>query len=209
MERQQGYLPDWVCGCDEAGRGPLAGPVVAAAVILAPDHGLAGLADSKALSPKRREALYAAIAAKAIAWAVAEASVAEIEHLNILQASLLAMQRAIMQLHPLPAKVWIDGNQLPQVPMVAEAVIQGDRLVPAISAASIMAKVTRDRLMQDYHQQWPHYQFGRHKGYPTAVHLQALQQYGVSPIHRRTFAPVKQYLSAQFIKLPCRKPEES
>lgn len=186
------WQPEWVCGCDEAGRGPLAGPVVAAAVILAPDHGIVGLADSKTLSAKKREALTVEIQAKAIAWAVAEASVEEIDRINILQASLLAMQRAVERLTIVPQKIWVDGNQLPRVTMAAEAVVKGDSKIPAISAASILAKVARDALMQHYHVQWPQYQFNAHKGYPTAAHVQALQEYGVLPIHRRSFAPVKQ-----------------
>jgi len=186
---------DWdsaglLAGVDEAGRGPLAGPVVAAAVILDDLQPIAGLADSKKLSARRRERLYDEIFAKALCCSIAEASVQEIDQLNILQATLLAMQRAVAGLRLKPVKVLVDGNRLPVLDVRAEAVVQGDALVPAISAASILAKVHRDRLCQALHAQYPVYGFDRHKGYGTAEHLGALAQHGPSPSHRLSFAPV-------------------
>ena len=188
-------LLDWdtvglVAGVDEAGRGPLAGPVVAAAVILDDLKPIAGLNDSKKLTEKRREKLYDEILAKALCCSIAEASVQEIDALNILQATLLAMRRAVDGLRLKPVKVLVDGNRLPVLEVRAEAIVQGDALVPAISAASILAKVHRDRLCAQLHAQYPQYGFDRHKGYGTAVHLQALSEHGPSPWHRSSFAPV-------------------
>ena len=179
-----------VAGVDEAGRGPLAGPVVAAAVILDDLKPIAGLNDSKKLTEKRREKLYEEILAKALCCSIAEASVQEIDSLNILQATLLAMRRAVDGLRLKPVKVLVDGNRLPVLDVRAEAIVQGDALVPAISAASILAKVHRDRLCAQLHVQYPHYGFDRHKGYGTAEHLQALAEHGPSPWHRTSFAPV-------------------
>ncbi len=182
--------PGLVAGVDEAGRGPLAGPVVAAAVILDPRQPIAGLADSKKLTARRRERLFDAIRAKALCCAVAEASVEEIDRLNILQATLLAMQRAVAGLRLPPAKVLVDGNRLPRLAMRAEAVVGGDARVAASSAASILAKVTRDRWCVEVDAQWPQYGFAAHKGYGTAAHLAALQAHGPCALHRRSFAPV-------------------
>ncbi len=179
-----------VAGVDEAGRGPLAGPVVAAAVILDDLKPISGLDDSKKLTEKRREKLYDEILAKALCCSIAEASVQEIDSLNILQATLLAMRRAVCGLRLKPVKVLIDGNRLPVLDVRAEAIVQGDALVPAISAASILAKVHRDRLCSLLHAQFPQYGFDRHKGYGTAEHLQALAEHGPSPWHRSSFAPV-------------------
>ena len=184
--------PGLVAGVDEAGRGPLAGPVVAAAVILDPRQPIAGLADSKKLTALRREKLYDVIRAKALCCSIAEASVEEVDRLNILQATLLAMQRAVAGLRLPPAKVLVDGNRLPKLAMRAEAVVGGDALVPAISAASILAKVTRDRWCAEVDAQWPQYGFAGHKGYGTAAHLAALQAHGPCALHRRSFAPVAQ-----------------
>lgn len=183
-------VPGLVAGVDEAGRGPLAGPVVAAAVILDDRHPIKGLADSKQLTAKRREKLYDEIRAKALCCSIAEASVEEIDRLNILQATMLAMQRAVAGLRLKPHKVLVDGNRLPPLDVLAEAIVSGDALVPAISAASILAKVTRDRQLQELDQRHPAYGFAKHKGYGTAQHLQALQQHGPLPEHRRSFAPV-------------------
>lgn len=184
----------WIAGVDEAGRGPLAGPVMAAAVILHPDRPIAGLADSKQLSPKRREALYAQIVEHAQAYAVGRAEVAEIDHLNILQASLLAMSRAVQALPVIPGIVWVDGNQAPRLPMPVRTLIQGDRDGGAISAASILAKVSRDREMARLAALYPDYGFERHQGYPTAAHVVALMRHGPSPVHRLSFAPVRRAL---------------
>ncbi len=186
--------PGLVAGVDEAGRGPLAGPVVAAAVILDELHPIKGLADSKQLSAARRAALYDEIRAKALCCSVAEASVQEIDSLNILQATMLAMRRAVQGLRLKPAKVLVDGNRLPPLDVLAEAIVQGDAKVQAISAASILAKVTRDRLLEDLHAQHPQYGFDRHKGYGTAQHLAALREHGPLPVHRRSFAPVAEAL---------------
>ena len=183
-----------LCGVDEAGRGPLAGPVVAAAVILDPARPIAGLDDSKKLSARRRETLAAEIRGKALAWAVAQASVEEIDRINILQASLLAMQRAVSGLverHGLPPeRVLIDGNRSPTLPYPVEAVIGGDGRIAAIAAASILAKTVRDAGMIELHAIYPQYAFDRHMGYPTAQHLAALRAFGATPEHRRSFAPV-------------------
>ena len=181
-----------VCGVDEAGRGPLAGPVVAAAVILDSSRPIDGLNDSKKLSAKRREALAEEIRAKALAWAVAEASVDEIDRINILQASLLAMQRAVAGLAINPAKALVDGNQCPDLSCPVEAIVGGDGKIAAIAAASILAKTIRDAGMLELHATYPMYGFDRHMGYPTAVHLKALREHGVSPVHRRSFRPVAQ-----------------
>ncbi len=190
-------VPGLVAGVDEAGRGPLAGPVVAAAVILDVRAPIQGLADSKQLSPSRREQLFDEIRAKALCCSIAQASVEEIDHLNILQATMLAMQRAVQGLRLKPSKVLVDGNRLPPLTVLAEAVVSGDALIPAISAASILAKVTRDRLLDDLHAAYPGYGFDRHKGYGTAQHLLALQALGPTAIHRRSFAPVARALQRQ------------
>ncbi len=186
--------PGLAAGVDEAGRGPLAGPVVAAAVILDPRQGIAGLADSKKLTARRREQLFDQIQDKALCCAIGQASVEEIDRLNILQATLLAMQRAVAGLRLVPARVLVDGNRLPRLPMLAEAIIGGDAKVPAISAASILAKVHRDRWCEQIDAEYPQYGFAAHKGYGTAAHLAALRQHGPTPWHRRSFAPVAQAL---------------
>lgn len=183
-----------VAGVDEAGRGPLAGPVVAAAVILDDLQPIEGLMDSKKLSARRREWLYDEIRAKALCCSIAQASVQEIEQLNILQATLLAMRRAVEGLRLAPKKVLVDGNRLPVLSMMAEAIVQGDALVPSISAASILAKVHRDRLCTQLDEQYPVYGFARHKGYGTAEHLAALAAHGACPQHRKTFRPVAEAL---------------
>ncbi len=189
-------VPGLVAGVDEAGRGPLAGPVVAAAVILDDLRPIPGLNDSKKLSAARREALFDEIRAKALCCSVAEASVEEIDRLNILQATMLAMRRAVQGLRLKPAKVLVDGNRLPPLEVLAEAIVGGDAKVAAISAASILAKVTRDRQLIELHQRHPEYGFDRHKGYGTADHLAALRRHGPLPVHRRSFAPVAQALTA-------------
>jgi ribonuclease HII len=188
-------VPGLVAGVDEAGRGPLAGPVVAAAVILDDLKPIKGLADSKQLTALRRERLYDEIRAKALCCSIAQASVEEIDQLNILQATMLAMRRAVLGLRLKPAKVLVDGNRLPALDVLAEAIVSGDALVPCISAASILAKVTRDRLLCELHLQHPEYGFDRHKGYGTADHLRALQAHGALPVHRRSFAPVARALA--------------
>jgi ribonuclease HII len=182
-----------IAGVDEAGRGPLAGPVFAAAVILNPATLIEGLADSKKLTEKKREQLFATIQEKSLSWSIASASVAEIDQLNILQATLVAMQRAVNALSIKPQHVQVDGTFCPKLDCTTEAIIRGDTLIPAISAASILAKVARDRLLIEYDQQYPQYGFAKHKGYGTTEHLLALKQFGVSPIHRKTFAPIKSY----------------
>uniref|UniRef100_UPI0035A188D0 ribonuclease HII n=1 Tax=Delftia acidovorans TaxID=80866 RepID=UPI0035A188D0 len=184
------HPPGLVAGVDEAGRGPLAGPVVAAAVILDDLNPIEGLNDSKKLTAARREALYDEIRAKALCCSIAEASVEEIDRLNILQATLLAMRRAVLGLRLKPVLVLVDGNQLPVLDVQAEAIVKGDALVQSISAASILAKVTRDRWCQRLHEQYPEYGFDGHKGYGTAAHLAALRLHGACQEHRRTFAPV-------------------
>ncbi len=180
-----------VCGVDEAGRGPLAGPVYAACVILDPAKPIRGLADSKVLTAERREVLAVRIRDRALAFAVASASVEEIERLNILQASLLAMRRAVTALKLIPNECLIDGNQLPQLPFPSRTVIGGDASVRSISAASILAKTARDALMRELHELYPEYGFDKHKGYSTPEHLDALQRHGACEFHRRTFAPVR------------------
>lgn len=187
--------PGLVAGVDEAGRGPLAGPVVAAAVILDDLHPIRGLADSKVLSAKRREALFDEIRAKALCFRIAEASVEEIDRLNILHATMLAMKRAVEGLRLIPTKVLVDGNRLPVLRVPAEAIVKGDAKVPAISAASILAKVHRDHLCAEMHKAWPCYGFAGHKGYPTPEHLATLREYGASPLHRRSFGPVREALA--------------
>ncbi len=182
--------PGLVAGVDEAGRGPLAGPVVAAAVILDELQPISGLADSKKLTAVRREKLYDEIRARALCCAIAEASVEEIDTLNILQATLLAMRRAVEGLRLKPARVLVDGNRLPKLDVLAEAIVGGDATVPAISAASILAKVHRDRWCARIDATYPHYGFASHKGYGTAAHLAALRLHGACPIHRRSFSPV-------------------
>lgn len=186
--------PCLICGVDEAGRGPLAGAVYAAAVILDETRPIAGLADSKKLSEKKRDALAPQIRAHAIAWAVATASVEEIDRLNILRASLLAMQRAVAALTVQPLEVWVDGLHCPDTGLPSRAIVKGDSSVAAISAASILAKTARDAAMMELHQRYPHYGFDAHKGYPTAAHLQALHIHGVSAEHRRSFGPVRKLL---------------
>jgi len=188
--------PGLLAGVDEAGRGPLAGSVVAAAVILDELKPIRGLADSKKLSAKTRERLFDEIRAKALCFAIAEASVAEIDQLNILQATLLAMQRAVEALRLKPTLVLVDGNRLPILDVRAEAIVKGDEKVQEISAASILAKVHRDRMCQNMHAQFPQYGFDAHKGYGTAQHLQALRTWGITPFHRKTFAPVFQAMQS-------------
>jgi ribonuclease HII len=187
-------LPGLVAGVDEAGRGPLAGPVFAAAVILDDLLPIKGLADSKKLTPKKREYLYDIIKAQALCFCVATASVEEIDQLNILQATLLAMQRAVKGLRLKPTKVLVDGNRLPVLNIRAEAIVKGDSTVPSISAASILAKVERDRWCVEIDAQFPHYGFLAHKGYGTPVHLRALQEHGPCDLHRRSFTPVAKLL---------------
>lgn len=180
-----------VAGVDEAGRGPLAGPVVAAAVILDPQRPIDGLDDSKKLNEMQREMLFPQIRENALAWSVIEITPAEIDRINILQATLLGMKRAIESLTPCPTLALVDGNRAPDVNCQVKTIVQGDRLEPAISAASILAKVTRDRFMLEMHGQFPQYGFDRHKGYPTAEHMRLLQEWGPCEIHRWSFAPVR------------------
>ena len=187
-------VPGLLAGVDEAGRGPLAGPVVAAAVILNEQKPIRGLADSKVLTALRRERLHDEILAKALCCSIAQASVEEIDRLNILQATMLAMRRAVEGLRLKPAKVLVDGNRLPPLDVLAEAVVKGDALVQAISAASIIAKVHRDRLCAQLHEEFPHYGFASHKGYGTREHLDALERHGACLHHRRSFSPVAQAL---------------
>ena len=189
----------WVCGVDEAGRGPLAGAVVAGAVVLNSDNPIDGLKDSKKLSPARREFLFEEIQLKAKAWGIGEASPLEIDEINILQATMLAMRRAIedlaLRLGAWPDKALIDGNRCPELPILAEAIVKGDAKEPAISAASILAKVTRDRQMMALHELHPEYGFAQHMGYPTEAHFAALKQYGACSEHRRSFSPVRDVLA--------------
>jgi ribonuclease HII len=186
--------PGLVAGVDEAGRGPLAGPVVAAAVILDELRPIKGLADSKVLTAARREKLYDEIRAKALCCSIAMATAAEIDDINILQATMLAMRRAVEGLRLKPAKVLVDGNRIPTLVIVTEAIVGGDALVPSISAASILAKVWRDRWCEEFHASYPQYGFASHKGYSTAEHLAALKLHGACPQHRRSFAPVAEVL---------------
>ncbi len=185
-----------VCGVDEVGRGPLAGPVVAVAVILDPAQPIPGLDDSKKLTEKRREALYDEILDKALAWSLGRAEVEEIDRINILQASLLAMRRAVTGLAVAPGHALVDGNRLPELPCSAEAIVGGDGSVACISAASIIAKVSRDREMVALDARYPGYGLARHKGYPTKAHIEALEVLGVTEIHRRSFGPVRRVLEA-------------
>lgn len=181
-----------IAGTDEVGRGPLAGPVVAAAVILDPKRPIPGLNDSKKLSAARREELARLIRVQAVAWALAECSAAEIDALNILQASLLAMARAIAALDPVPEHVFVDGNKVPEIAIPVTAVVRGDQSIQCIAAASIIAKVARDQLMVQYDQAYPGYGFARHKGYPSQAHVDALSRLGVTPLHRRSYRPVRE-----------------
>lgn len=190
-----------IAGLDEAGRGPLAGPVVAAAVILDERRIPDGLDDSKKLTAARRERLAEAIRDSALAWAIGLCEVEEIDRINVLQASLLAMRRAFDGLEPRPERALVDGNRLPELPCPAEAVVGGDGRVPCISAASILAKVHRDELMRTLHRQWPEYGFDRHMGYGTRSHLDALARHGPCPAHRRSFGPVRTLLEQMTLDL--------
>ncbi|MFA7666966.1 MAG: ribonuclease HII [Burkholderiaceae bacterium] len=192
---QRARAADLVCGVDEAGRGPLAGPVYAAAVILDPAQPIFGLRDSKALSARRREQLAAAIRRQALGWAVAQASTEEIDRLNILQATMLAMRRAVALLQPAPTLARVDGNRAPELGCAVQTLVGGDALDPAISAASILAKCARDAWIDELHQRYPQYAFDRHKGYPTALHLALLGEHGPCPEHRRSFGPVRRLLA--------------
>lgn len=183
-----------ICGVDEAGRGPLAGAVFAAAVILDPARPIDGLRDSKKLSEARRNALAEQIKANAVAWSIAHCTESEIDALNILQASMLAMRRAIECLKVAPTLALIDGNRCPVMPIRSEAIVKGDDKVPSISAASILAKTARDASLVALHAEYPQYGFDQHKGYPTALHLERLRQHGVSPVHRKSYAPVRELL---------------
>ncbi|MEC5160211.1 ribonuclease HII [Janthinobacterium sp. CG_23.3] len=187
-------LDEIICGVDEAGRGPLAGPVFAAAVILDPARPIAGLRDSKKLSAVQRDALVPLIKQHAVAWAIAECSEAEIDSLNILQATMLAMRRAVEALATAPTLALIDGNRCPVMRIQAIAIVEGDDKVDSISAASILAKTARDAALLVLHASYPHYGFDQHKGYPTAMHLARLREHGVSPVHRRSYAPVRKLL---------------
>ena len=190
-----------IAGVDEVGRGPLAGPVTTAAVILPEQYDLPGLNDSKKLTAKRREILAVAIKEQALCWALGEASIEEIDQLNILHATMLAMQRSVVALDITPDRVLVDGNRSPDFGIPAQAIVGGDGIEPCISAASIIAKVTRDQLMQDFAVEYPHYGFEKNSGYPTKQHREALLEFGITPIHRRSFAPVKALLwkvQAQF-----------
>lgn len=188
------YADQLICGVDEAGRGPLAGPVFAAAVILDPAKPILGLRDSKKLTEARRDALAIQIKSDALAWSIAQCSEAEIDTLNILQASMLAMRRAIEGLQVQPTLALIDGNRCPVIAVRTEAIIRGDDKVQAISAASILAKTARDAALVILHERYPHYAFDQHKGYPTALHLERLRAHGVSPVHRKSYAPVRALL---------------
>lgn len=185
-----------IAGVDEVGRGPLCGPVIAAAVILDPARPIEGLNDSKKLSEKRREALFGIICRDALAWSLGRADVAEIDELNILHATMLAMQRAVAGLSVTPGLAYIDGNRCPALSCRAEAIVKGDSRVPEIAAASIIAKVTRDREMLIMDGEWPGYGIASHKGYPTRVHLEALRKLGPAPVHRRSFKPVRELLDS-------------
>lgn len=190
------YAGEVLCGVDEAGRGPLAGPVFAAAVILDPARPIIGLRDSKKLSETSRDTLALEIKQHALAWAIAECSEEEIDQLNILHASMLAMRRAVEALATVPTLALIDGNRCPVMSIRSEAIVKGDDKVPAISAASILAKTARDAALRVLHEQYPHYAFDQHKGYPTALHLERLRLHGVSPVHRKSYAPVRNLLNA-------------
>lgn len=184
-----------IAGVDEAGRGPLAGAVIAGAVILDPNNPIEGLMDSKKISEKKRDALFDEIQQKALAWSIGRAEVEEIDEINILQASMLAMKRAVESLSVTPELVLVDGNRCPDILLKTEAVVKGDQLVEAISAGSILAKVARDREMLAFDKKFPQYGFAKHKGYPTKVHMDAIREHGVCEIHRKTFGPVKKVLS--------------
>jgi len=188
------HADEIICGVDEAGRGPLAGPVFAAAVILDPARPIRGLRDSKKLTEARREELAIRIKERAISWSIAQASEEEIDTLNILQASMLAMRRAVEALHVMPTLALIDGNRCPVMKIRSEAIVQGDDKVKAISAASILAKTARDRALGQLHEIYPQYGFDQHKGYPTPLHLERLNLHGVSPVHRKSYAPVRALL---------------
>lgn len=192
MPEQQ--RPLLTCGVDEAGRGPIAGPVIAAAVILDPNNPIVGITDSKKLSEKKRDALNLEIREKALCWAIAHSSVEEIDELNILHATMLAMKRAVEALHQRPELALIDGNRVPKLAIRAEAIVGGDLQEACIGAASILAKVERDRQMLEWHDLYPQYNFAKHKAYGTAEHLAALKEHGVSPIHRKSFRPVRDLL---------------
>jgi ribonuclease HII len=197
-----GFIPPYatlVAGVDEAGRGPLAGPVVVAAVILDPARPIAGLADSKRLNERRREALFPLIRQRALAWSVVEVQADEIDRVNILQATLLGMSRAVERLSVRPGLALVDGNRLPELPCPARAIVGGDGLEAAISAASILAKVTRDHLMLEWHRRYPRYGFDRHKGYPTPEHLESLARHGPCEIHRRSFTPVREAMQVTLL----------
>ena len=197
---EQLYHQAGIAGVDEVGRGPLVGAVVAAAVILDPAHPIDGLTDSKKLSAKRREQLSVEICQHALAWSIAECSPAEIDQLNILWATMRAMERAVQGLSQLPVHIFIDGNRCPnKLPVAATAVVKGDSKVPAISAASIIAKVARDHDMRQLHQRHPQYGFAQHKGYPTRVHLEALRTHGPLPEHRRSFGPIARLLRGELL----------
>jgi ribonuclease HII len=192
-----------ICGVDEAGRGPLAGAVYAAAVVLNPEKPIQGLADSKKLSEKKRDVLALEIKSHALAWGIAYSTVEEIDQINILQASLLAMKRAVeliqvslVDMQPMQLLVQVDGNQCPKISLPCEAIVKGDSKVQAISAASILAKTARDAALYELDQQYPMYGFAQHKGYPTAAHMALLREHGVSPVHRRSYAPVKALIQA-------------
>ena len=188
------FADDVVCGVDEAGRGPLAGPVFAAAVILDPARPITGLRDSKKLSEAQRDVLAVQIKERALAWCIAQSSEEEIDRINILQATMLAMRRAVEGLRVLPTLALIDGNRCPVMAVRSEAIVKGDDKVEAISAASILAKTARDAALMELHRIYPQYAFDQHKGYPTALHLELLKQHGVSPVHRRSYAPVRALL---------------
>lgn len=191
------HADELVCGVDEAGRGPLAGPVFAAAVILDPLRPIEGLRDSKKLSEAKRDVLAIEIKACALAWSIAQCSEAEIDELNILQATMLAMRRAVEGLQRQPTLALIDGNRCPVMPVRSEAIVKGDDKVPAISAASILAKTARDAVLAELHLLYPQYAFDQHKGYPTALHLERLRLHGVSPVHRKSYGPVRVLLAQE------------
>lgn len=192
-------MSDWTAGVDEAGRGPLAGPVVAAAVILHPNRPIEGLDDSKKLNERKREVLFPLIRERALAWSIVEISPAEIDRLNILQATMLGMKRAVESLEPQPTLALVDGNRPPDVSCKVKTIVGGDGIEPAISAASILAKVSRDHLMMKMHDKYPAYGFDRHKGYPTAAHLRMIEKIGPCEIHRRSFAPVRNAMQAELL----------
>ena len=199
------YVDDIICGVDEAGRGPLAGPVFAAAVILDPARPIDGLRDSKKLTEARRDELAIEIKTYALAWSIAQCSEQEIDELNILQATMQAMRRAVEGLAMLPTLALIDGNRCPVMGVRSEAIIKGDDKVPAISAASILAKTARDHALRQLHLQYPHYAFDQHKGYPTELHLERLRLHGISPVHRKSYAPVRALIDAVVV-LDVRQP---